>query len=67
MNKEVGMGSLSLSTLPPSLISHTVSVDVKHHDRKKTRKKKKEKKKRKKARIEPHKRRAVSRRNCDTS
>ena len=29
MNREVGLGSHSCPILPPSLISHTVSVDVK--------------------------------------
>ena len=33
MNREVGLGSHSLSHFPPSLISLTVSVDVKHNER----------------------------------
>ena len=33
MNREVGLGSHSLSHFPPSLISHTISVDVKHYER----------------------------------
>ena len=37
VNREVGLGPHSLSTLPPSLISDTVSVDVKHHGRKEAR------------------------------
>ena len=36
VNREVGLASHSLSTLPPSLISHTVSVDVKRHGRRLT-------------------------------
>ena len=38
MNREVGMGSQALipyPILPSSLISHTVSVAEKHHERKK--------------------------------
>ena len=31
MNREMGLGSHPI--LPPSLISHTVFVDVKHHVR----------------------------------
>ena len=33
MNKEVGPGSHSLPHFSPSLISLAVSVDVKHHER----------------------------------
>ena len=32
MNKEVVLGFHSLARFPQSLISHTVSVDVKHHE-----------------------------------
>ena len=33
MNREDGLGSHSLTHFPQCLINHTVSVDVKHHER----------------------------------
>ena len=33
MNREVGLGLIAYPILPASLISRTVSVDVKRHDR----------------------------------
>ena len=36
VNREVNLGSHSLPTLHPSLINHTVSVEVNHHKRRRT-------------------------------
>ena len=33
VNREVGLGSCSLSHSSPVVLSHTVSVDLKHHER----------------------------------
>ena len=35
-NREMGLDSHSLTILPQSLISHRVSVDVKHHERRRS-------------------------------
>ena len=55
MNREVGLGSHSLSHFPPSLISHKVSVDVKHHGEKEGKKEEKKKERRKQRRKEEEK------------
>ena len=35
MNREAGLGLVPYPVLSPSLLSHSVSVDVKHHERRK--------------------------------
>ena len=48
VNREMGLGSHSLFHFPPSLISHTVSVDVKPRGKRRRRKEKEKKRKKKK-------------------